>query len=255
MYDHSSVTIVVLLFVALLAATEIGYRIGQRFFSSMAEPAKSQISSIQASILGVLALLLGFTFSLALQRYDARSEAVVNEANAIGTAMLRSGLLPGSVRQDAQVALDGYLDARINAGLISLDQSADRDALLQESEELFATLWRIAEQAASEDPSPVKSGLFIQALNDMIDAYGSRDAALNRHVPELVLFLMFATLILAATLIGYASGVSGHRTSFAAYSLFSLIILLVFVVIDLDRPRRGLIEVSQQSLLALRPAP
>jgi hypothetical protein len=98
----------------------------------------------------------------------------------------------------------------------------------------------------------VSSGLFIQSLNDVIDAYGTRDAELNRHVPEIVLFLLFGAFILAACLIGYASGVAGHRASFATYILVVLISLLIFLVIDLDRPRRGLIEVPQKSLVDLQ---
>jgi hypothetical protein len=197
-------------------------------------------------------LLLGFTFSLALQRFDSRSEAVIEEANAIGTAILRAGLLPESVRTDSQELLRRYLDQRVLAGAVSLDRPQDREAVLLESDQLLAALWTNAERAAAEDGSPVRTGLFVQALNQMIDAYGIRDAALHRHVPEPVLFLMFMAFILAASLVGYATGVSARRTSIPTYVLVTLVAFLVFIVIDLDRPRRGLIEVSQQSLLDLQ---
>jgi hypothetical protein len=82
----------------------------------------------------------------------------------------------------------------------------------------------------------------------MIDAYGARDAELERHVPEPVLFLMFLAFVMMSLLIGYAAGVSGHRATFATYMLLVLVSCMIFIVIDLDRPRRGLIEVSQQSL-------
>lgn len=252
MYDHSSFMIVTLLFVALLIATEIGFRLGRKFADKTTKSTKSQINAIQGSILGVLALLLGFTFSLSLQRYDTRSQAVVAEANAVGTALLRVDLLPDSVRADAGGMLRQYLELRVKAGNISLDRAAERDAVLGESNRILEALWRAATDAARVEPNPVRTGLFVQALNDVIDSFGTRDAALNRHVPELVLFLMFATLILAASLVGYGSGVSNHRATFAAYTLLALIICLVFVIIDLDRPRRGLIEVSQQSLVELQ---
>ena len=86
----------------------------------------------------------------------------------------------------------------------------------------------------------------------MIDSYGERDAALNRHVPEVVLFLLFGTFILTASLVGYSAGLAGHRASLATHVLVAMIVLLVFVIIDLDRPRRGLIQISQQSLLDLQ---
>lgn len=252
MYDYNSVLIVGLLFGSLILATEAGYRIGLRFMSSTNDSAKNQVNAIQASLLGVLALLLGFTFSLALQRYDSRSEAVVGEANAIGTAILRAELLPTSVRADTATQLRKYLDLRVRAGAVSLDQHEQRAALLRQSEQMMDQLWRAATRAADEDPNPVRTGLYIQSLNELIDAFGSRDAELERHVPEPVLFLMFGTFILAVCLVGYAAGIAGHRASFATYMLIALISCLVFVVIDLDRPRRGLIEVSQQSLVELQ---
>jgi hypothetical protein len=252
MYDHSSVLIVAILLAALMLAVEVGFRIGQRIETNGQESVKAQINTIQASLLGVLALLLGFTFSLSLQRYDQRSEAVVHEANAIGTTMLRSALLPESARNDARGLLRQYLDLRVQAGTISLDHHEERDAVLKKSARTLDALWQNASSAAAEDPSPVTTGLYIQSLNETIDAYGVRDAALNRHVPEVVLFLLFGTFVLTACLVGYASGVAGHRASFATYILILLIVFLVFIVIDLDRPRRGLIEVSQQSLVDLQ---
>jgi hypothetical protein len=252
MYDHSSVLIAALLFLALIGATEAGYRIGRRFSVDTGESTRAHINTIQASLLGVLALLLGFTFSLSLQRYDTRSQAVVAEANAIGTATLRAELLPEPQRGGAGTLLREYLDLRIRAGHISLDHAAQREAILRESNRVIDALWATATAAANVDGSPVRTGLFIQALNDMIDAYGTRDAALDRHVPEPVLFLMFGAFILTSCLVGYASGCSEVRASFATYVLVILIAFLVFIIIDLDRPRRGLIEVSQQSLINLQ---
>lgn len=252
MYDHSSILIVAILFVALIIATETGYRIGLRFGNGASESSKSQVNSIQASILGVLALLLGFTFSLSLQRFDSRSQAVINESNAIGTVMLRTELLPESVQTQSQHAVREYLDHRVRGASISLDNEGQRQAELRESDRLLESLWQLATRAAAEAPNPVTTGLYIQALNELIDAYGTRDAALSRHVPEVVLFLMFTTFILTALLVGYSAGVAGHRTSFATYILEILIVCLVFVIIDLDRPRRGLIEVSHQSLVQLQ---
>lgn len=252
MYNHSSILIVTLLFVALVIGAELGYQIGRRFISGTDEPKKTQITAIQGSVLGVLALLLGFTFSLSLQRYDTRSASVVAEANAIGTAMLRAGLIDPRYSDRAQTLVRDYLDLRLRAVSISLDRVAERDAVLAQSDRVLQSLWAIAARLAAEDANPVRSGLFVQALNEVIDEFGNRDAALERHVPEPVLFLLFATLVLTAGLVGYSSGVTGHRVTLAAYILLVLIVLLVFMVIDLDRPRRGLIEVSQQPLVELR---
>ena len=254
MYDLNSVWIAGILFVSMVVAVEAGYRIGLRTRAAASDSSKAHISAVQASLLGILALLLGFTFSLSLQRFNSRSEAVVDEANAIGTAYLRAQLLPAPLRDDLQKALRDYLDLRVEAGSFSLADHAGREALLAKTGRSQRALWAYARRAAEEDPRPVTTGLFIQSLNELIDSFGRRDAALNRHVPEMVLLLLYGTFLMAAIILGYASGVAGHRVSFVTYILVALIVLLVFIIIDLDRPRRGLIQVSHRSLTDLQAA-
>jgi hypothetical protein len=115
-------------------------------------------------------------------------------------------------------------------------------------------LWAYSEQAAAEDPHPATTGLFIQSLNDLIDAYGKRDAALDRSVPETIVLILPGAFLVATAILGYASGVSGHRPSLVADLLVALIVVVVFIIIDLDRPRRGLTRVSQASLTDLQAA-
>ena len=90
MYDINSFFLVTILFMAILLFYELGFRIGKYKQEVTDKEIKEQTSAIQAGILGLLALLLGFTFNMALQRFDNRSQAEINEANAIGTAMLRT---------------------------------------------------------------------------------------------------------------------------------------------------------------------
>lgn len=255
MYDLNSVAIVAVLFLALLVALELGFRSGRRYAPAATDPERSQLNTIQGSLLGVLALLLGFTFSLSLQRYDSRSQAVVEEANAIGTALYRASLLPESVRADAGALLESYVELRIEAGRIPLHRTAERADVVERSARTLDELWRLTLAAKAEDPGPVTTGLFVQSFNDVADAYAARDAALSRHVPEIVLFLLFGTFVLTVGLVGFSAGFAGHRANFGTYVLMILIVSLVFIIIDLDRPRRGLIEVSQQSMMDLREMP
>lgn len=248
MYDQPSVLIAVALFAAIVLAIELGFRLGRRQPQVGDDSIKSQINAIQAAVLGVLALLLGFTFSLSLQRHDTRNQAVVEEANAIGTAYLRSQLLPGGMREEAATLLREYLDVRVRAAHVDLADPAKRAPLLRQAAELTERLWGLARQAAAKDPNPVTTGLFIQALNELIDSYGRRDAALERHVPEVVYFLLFATFLMAGAILGWASGLARHRVAVPTLGMVALIVVLVFLIIDLDRPRRGLIQVSQKSL-------
>ena len=252
MYDISSIRIAVFLFVAMVLAIELGYYFGRGRRSTSYDGFKTHVNAIAASLVGILALLLGFTLSLSLQRFDKRSEVVVEEANAIGTTYLRSQLLPASIRSGVQKLLREYLEVRVQASGITLTEDAERGPRLAKAAQTQTALWEHARQAAEQDPNPVTSGLFIQSLNELIDVYGKRRATLDRHVPEVVLLLLFGTFLMAGAVVGYSSGVAGHRASFVTYILVALIAILVFIILDLDRPRRGLIRVSQESLVSLQ---
>jgi hypothetical protein len=252
MYSQSSILIAMVLFVSMVIAIKIGYRIGQNPKISASESYLVHVNSIQGTLLGVLALLLGFTFSLALQRFDSRSEAVVEEANAIGTAYLRAHLLPTSINSNVRKLFQSYVDLRVQAGAISLANEVKYQALISKENQVLDDLWGYARQAAIEDGRPVTSGLFIQSLNEAIDSHGRCIAALRRHVPEPVLFLLYGTFLMTGGVVGYAAGITGHHLSVVTYILVALIVVIAFIIIDLDRPRRGLIKVDQMSLIDLK---
>lgn len=252
LYDVNSVLIAGALLVSLLVAIEFGTRIGMRQQATASDAAKAHVNAMQSAILGILALLIGFTFSLALQRYDARSEAVVAEANAIGTAYLRAQLLPDEVRGATLGALRAYADLRLAMSRISLDKRQQRDAMMARVTAAQGNLWVLARRAAAIDATPTRTGLYLQALNDVIDRFSERNAGLDRHVPEAVLWLLYLTFLIVGAVTGFAAGVANHRPSLATYLMVGLIVILVFLILDLDRPRRGLIAVSQQPMVDLR---
>jgi hypothetical protein len=252
LYAVNSLLIAVILFLSMLLVIELGYRIGKKRSAQVTQDAKSHVSAIQSSIIGILALLLGFTFSLSLQRFDERSEAVVLEANAIGTTYLRAQMLPEAVRKEMLLLLRDYVDLRVQASHVTLAETITRQMLLAQAADKQTQIWRLAKQAVNIDPSPTITGLFIQSLNEMIDQFGARDAALNRHVPEVVLILLYCTFLIAGGIVGFSAGESNHRPSMVSYLMVALIVILVYIILDLDRPRRGLIEVSQKPLTDLQ---
>lgn len=252
MYGLNSLAIAAALFAAMAGAVEAGHRVGRRRAPGASDSTRAHVGALQGSLLGILALLLGFTFSLALQRYDSRSAAVVDEANAIGTAYLRAQLLPASVRGEALSGLKAHLDARVAAGATPASDLAGLQAAQSRSNALLDAVWGSARRAVEEDPSPVRTGLFVQALNEVIDAYGRRDAQFARHVPEEILLLLYATFAMTSGVVGYAAGLAGHRPSRVTYVMLGLIVVLAFVILDLDRPRRGFVLVDQGPLLQLQ---
>ncbi|MBF9255786.1 hypothetical protein I2I11_20980 [Pontibacter sp. 172403-2] len=252
MYDYNSILIVVVLFVLILAAEEAGYRLGRNYERRSDEDVKVQTNTIQAGTLGLLALILGFTFNMALQRYNSRSEAVIKEANAIGTTLLRTRLLPIPYDSVTHHLLQQYIDLRLSASNTAYDMVTERESLAHETKGLQSQIWEQAVKAAHIDPRPVTSGYFITSLNNMIDAQSERNALLALHVPEVILYLLFIVFILSGALIGYASGL-GHKRTFLPSALMSfLICLVVFIIIDLDRPKRGIIKVNQSSMEQLK---
>jgi hypothetical protein len=252
LYPHSSLLIAGLLFLVIVLCNEAGFHIGRFVQEHTDSEIKALTGSIQASILGLLALLLGFTFSMAMQRYDNRSMALIDEANALSTALLRVQLLPQALQADARDMLRDYIDLRIAAGKLDTTRRQERDQYNERIAELQHRLWSLAIEATNQDPRAVTSGVFVKSLNDVIDMQGKRNALLRMHVPETVLLLLFIVFFAAGGMMGYSGGLSGKRI-IAPVALVSLLItLIVFLIIDMDRPRRGLIQVNQEPMLDLR---
>lgn len=251
MYNQNSILIVSLLFIAILLAYELCYRIG-RHQQKADKEIKIQTNSIQAGILGLLALLLGFTFNMSLQRFDNRSYAVIKESNAIGTAMLRAKLLPAPYDSLAEKLLQQYVDVRIEISSVDLTVTNERKAINERTDTIQSQLWEGAIKAAALDPRPVTTGYFITSLNEVIDARGERSSILQRHVPEMILFLLFIVFIFGGALMGYTSGLGLKRAYIPTVIFTFMIVLVVFIIIDLDRPKRGLIKVNQNSLIELK---
>ena len=251
LYGYNSVIIVAVLFIAIVLLNEVGFRIGRFVQSSTDSEVKSLTGSIQASILGLLALLLGFTFSMSMQRYDNRSMVLIDEANAIGTAILRIELLPEQFRPEANALFKDYVSLRVDIGQLDLTKTDERNVYNKKITHLQNRLWSLAISATEIDPRPVTTGAFIKSLNDVIDSQGKRNALLQMQVPEVVLILLFIVFISSGGIMGYSAGLSGKRM-FAPIVLVSILItLIVFIIIDLDRPKRGLIQVNQSVMIEL----
>jgi len=250
-YGRSELLIGLALLVLLVLSGEVGYRAGRRSGRAATDAVRQQIATIQTALLALFALLLAFTFSMALARFDQRRQLVVREANAIGTAALRARLLPAPQDAEAAALFRRYVDIRLESARGANLSTAHHQELDDEAGRVQERLWSVAAAAAS-DPRSVPAGLFVQAMNDLIDVKEERDAALTNHVPESVLALIFASAVLALGVVGYGNGYAGGRSLGATALLCVLTTLVILIVVDLDRPRRGLIRVSQESMARLQ---
>jgi hypothetical protein len=133
MYDIDVGVIAGILFVSTVAALEVGYRVGIRIKERTDEPSRAHIHLTETATLSLLALLLAFTFSLSLQRYDSRSDQVVDEANAIGTAYLRIDLLPPSLRDEVRGLMREYVNQRVKSSTIATSRESEWRASVAEA--------------------------------------------------------------------------------------------------------------------------
>jgi hypothetical protein len=205
---------------------------------------------MQAALVGLVALLLAFGLTMAVGRYEARRNAVVLEANAIGTTYLRAQTLGEPMRTESLELLRRYGDARI-ALSESVPDSAKFDAASQASIDIQNRLWTLAGEALNEAPIASAPRLYVETLNEMIDAHTTRIAALDNRIPAPVLWLQILASALAVGVLGMFLA-SHERGVLMALLAAGLVTVMLLVIFDLDRPHRGTITVPDGPLIAVR---
>jgi hypothetical protein len=245
--------IFVVLTLVFAGAAEAGSRLAGRRSDTIGDRELAEVSTIQAAVLGLVALLLGFTFSMAATRFDARKELVRDEANAIGTAWLRAELLPEPQRGNVMRLLRSYVDTRFE-----LQRTTGEPELLRAANAsagaLQNRLWAEAKAAAERDQRSVTTGLFIQSLNDMIDMHGKQVAAMRNRIPFLIALVLVIATAVAMAITGYAASVAGRHSPALSLVMSLLMAGVLTMIVDLHRPSRGLITVDLQSLVEAREA-
>lgn len=241
--DYSLLAIFVVSLVLILGAGEIGHWLGEW----AARRGAPGVSTLESAILGLLALMIGFTFSMALSRYEARRDGVVVEATAIGTTALRARLLPAPHSRETVKLLRDYVQLRLDITRRPVSPQ-EFDAAIARSNAIQEALWQQAKAVAAKDNAMVPTGLFVQSLNEMIDDQEKRLAALNNRLPIVVLVALYGVSILGIGFAGYGSGIESKRTRVPVYITGALVATMVLLILDLDRPGSGLIKVSQQPM-------
>jgi hypothetical protein len=242
--EYSLGVIFVASVVVILAASEIGRWYGARG----AERGAENVTTLEAATLGLLALMIGFSFSMALSRFDARRDGVLNEANAIGTTALRARLLPAPHNTESLKLLREYTQVRLDFVQRVLSPQ-ERAALITRSTAIQEALWQEAKAVAANDTAMVPTGLFIQTLNEMIDIQETRLTAMRNRVPNIVLLALYGTAIVAITFSGYADGLQRRRARVPVYVMGVLVAAVILLIQDLDRPGKGFVTVSQQPMM------
>jgi hypothetical protein len=235
--------VAVAIFFGVLLSLRVGRQLGQRAIDRFGTVG-STIGSLEATVFALLGLLIAFTFSGALTRFDTRRAQVVQEANAIGTAWLRLDLVPESAQPKLRETFRSYVDARIATYRKLPDMKAAQKELAH-SQELQQQIWAESVAAVRLPKARPEAGLLlIPALNDMFDITTTRAAATQIHPPAVIYAMLFALALVAALLAGYQSaGEKGyawiHKLAFAAIVAFT-----VYVILDIEYPRLGFIRID-----------
>lgn len=239
--------------VLLVAVVTIGVAVGVLAGRAMRRRPNVQhesVGAVQAALLGLVGLLLAFGLSMAVGRYEARRALIVQEANDIGTTYQRAKLLSEPESTMSTSLLVEYTDAAIALaeavpGTDEYEQARATIAQLQ------GELWVIAGQAI--DAAPVESAprLYVESLNPMFDTHTSRVASLGNRVPTPVMLLLVVGSAVALGVLAFYLTLLGRGL---ATSLITAVVVLIilFVSFDLDRPRRGFITVPDAPLVELR---
>lgn len=235
--------------VLMLLFAETGFRLGLRVHRGGAQH-RDTLGGIQGAILGLLGLLLGFTFALAAGRYDLRRELVVKEANAIGTTYLRAALLPASHVQPVEDLLRRYVDVRLEYYPKIVEPAAFAEGMAT-SAAIQQELWRHATEASREASTAI-TATFVSALNDTIDVEAERVAAGRARVPSAVWGLLLIVAAFGCLTTSYVSGEEGGRSAFSSLVLPALVAIVLLLIYDIANPHQGFIGISQQPLVDLQ---
>jgi len=202
-----------------------------------------QEAYVVSAVLGLLALLMGFTFSLALDRYEDRREFVLQEANAIGTAYLRAQLLPEPSRTELSDTLTSYTANRLE---LSRPHDERFEQLLATNDRLLIDLWAQTKQVPERAGATAITSLFVASVNEVVDLDATRKNARLAQVPSAVYAVLLVYMLIASAILGYS--LLGFWARFAAVILFLLLNLSLVLILDIDRPLVGELREQQQPM-------
>jgi hypothetical protein len=238
---------------AMMVLLEIGRRIGIRRINKNPD-IQNGAGALEGAVLALLGLLIAFTFSGAMSRFDGRRQLVVEESNDIGTAYLRVDLLPGASQPAVRKLFRQYLDSRVETYRLVPDMTAVNKELAR-SAKLQGEIWRQSVAASHlPDAHPDAAKLLLPALNAMIDITTTRTMASQFHPPRIIFILLFVLALASSLLAGHAMAAGKGRTWIHMVCFSLAMAAAIYVILDLEYPRLGFIRVDDmdQGLVDLR---
>lgn len=242
LYNTPAVLLAILLFAGIIIFYIFGFGVTSYLKKRNPEHTTSGITALEGALLGLLSLLLAFTFNKSASNYDTRKALLVQETNDIGTALLRSDLYPDSIRQELRKDFKAYIIARIDYYKAGTDENKIAEALKNAA--LISTqIWKLAAYISRQSAVENSSIQMIPALNNIIDIVTTREASRKAHVPDSILWLLFLLTLAGSFIVGYAN--NSKKTDWIILTIYSLMtVMTIYLILDLDRPRSGIINTS-----------
>ena len=231
------------IFVLILLSHWAGRSLKVYFQKKYPDIAEKGPGLTEAAILGLLSLLLGFTFSITLSKFEARRDIIVQEANDIGTAILRCDLYHDSIRNALRSDFKLYIESRIAYYNAGEDENKIKEEL-DKAAMISGRIWQKAAIGAQDTRYVVRSNLMIPILNDMIDIVTTREAGRISRVPRLIFWTLLILLLASAGLLGSDHN-SKIKNQFLLASYAIVMAATLNLILELDRPRQGLINNDQ----------
>jgi hypothetical protein len=200
-------------------------------------------ATVYSAVFGLLAFLLAFTFSMSGSRFDMRWRASVAEGNAIGTAILRADLYPDTERLALRDDFKKYLQARI----VSVTNGSYDEKVVEadvQASIYAARLWKRATDFSKSNQSIIVSSQMLPALNAMFDSASTTNYSERMRVPQSIVVMLFILSIISSFFVGYHSIGKGRFDWVLGIGFCLLTSLVIFITLDLDRPRHGLIKLN-----------
>jgi len=244
--DQFPLWLVYLLTVGLyLLVVEIGFRIGTWIHHRDPASQKGPITgAVVGSLLGLLAFLLAFTIGIVLNQHNERKAMVVAEANAIGTCYLRAGFLNEIDRDATRDLLKEYVEVRLAAAA----DLAHMESAMTRSEEIHGQLWSVVEDNVSQGQDSDIMALFIESVNEVIDVHTLRLTAAEMRLPRIFGLMFYAAAVVSFLLMGVVDSSDGKRDPTATILFAVALVAVLMIIVDLDRPQEGLLNISQTAM-------
>lgn len=229
--------------IGMLGMMEVGRKLGQRQAEKYGPGARSGVGVVDTVVYSLLGLLIGFAFSGAASRFDSRRSQIIQEVGAISTAWMRIDLLQDDredkIREDFRRYVDSLLEgyAYPPGTPAALREQAEAERAQNE-------IWRKSVAASlSSGGDPARIAL-LPALNEMFDIVETERLSARIHPPLLIYFMLAATGLAAGLFAGYAMSSGQTRNWLHSLGATATIALAVFVILELESPRLGLIRVD-----------